>query len=145
VIQIDAVIPFTGSKIAIFFEQQLLIYKRDYSPGIPFQGMWDFPGGGREQEETPMECALRELEEEFALKLSHDRVGWIRYYPGHSNGSLVNYFMVARINSLELAAINFGDEGEYWKLMDIDEFLMREDAVPHLKVRLQNYLDVVRV
>jgi 8-oxo-dGTP pyrophosphatase MutT (NUDIX family) len=44
---------FTGCKLAYIFNGQLLVYKRDDFPHIPFAGMWDFPSGGREGDETP--------------------------------------------------------------------------------------------
>ncbi|MCO6425117.1 hypothetical protein GOB91_08335 [Sinorhizobium meliloti] len=39
---------FTGSKIALIVGGGLITYKRDQKPDIPFPGMWDLPGGGRE-------------------------------------------------------------------------------------------------
>jgi len=130
---------FTGSKIAILCGRSLLTYKRDHSPGIPFKGMWDFPGGGRAGDETPVQCALRELDEEFSLILEPDRVEGLKSYPGHSNGSLANYFMVAAMTEDELARIVFGNEGERWQMMGIEAFLSHPKAVPHLVFRLEDY------
>ncbi|RVE89918.1 hypothetical protein CN172_30815 [Sinorhizobium meliloti] len=50
---------FTGSKIALIVGGGLITYKRDQKPDIPFPGMWDLPGGGREGDESPAECAIR--------------------------------------------------------------------------------------
>jgi 8-oxo-dGTP pyrophosphatase MutT (NUDIX family) len=60
---------FTGAKIALLSEGSLIAYKRDMKPGIPFAGMWDLPGGGREGGESPVECAIRETREEFGLSI----------------------------------------------------------------------------
>ena len=60
---------FSGAKIAVITGTRILTYKRDNIPTIPFPGLWDLPGGGREGGEGPLDCALRELEEEFALQL----------------------------------------------------------------------------
>lgn len=73
--------PFMGAKIVLLSGDQLLAYKRDNKPDIPFPGMWDLPGGGREGDESPAECALREVEEEFALRIDPGRIVWEREYP----------------------------------------------------------------
>jgi 8-oxo-dGTP diphosphatase len=130
---------FSGSKIALLCGDHLIAYQRDFTPNIPFQGMWDLPGGGRENGETPVECALRELYEEFTLTLSPDRIIWINSYPGHSNGGLPNYFMVGTVTSQEIDSIVFGNEGERWSTMKIEAFLNHDQAVPHLQYRLNDY------
>lgn len=39
----------------------------------PFKNQWAFPGGFMEMDETPHDCAIRELEEETGLKLDELR------------------------------------------------------------------------
>lgn len=46
--------PFSGAKIALLCDGQLLTYQRDDKPGIPWPGLWDLPGGGRESDESPL-------------------------------------------------------------------------------------------
>jgi 8-oxo-dGTP diphosphatase len=130
---------FDGAKLALISDNRVLTLLRDDRPDIPFPAMWDFPGGGREDDETPVQCALRELDEEFSLILEPSRVMGIKSYPGHSNGGLANYFMVAAMNEEELASIVFGDEGERWQMMGIEAFLSHPKAVPHLVFRLEDY------
>lgn len=62
--------------MALLCDGSILTYLRDDKVGIPFPGFWDLPGGGREGSESPVECALRELEEEFALRLPAGRIEW---------------------------------------------------------------------
>ncbi len=83
---------FHGAKLALLCDGSILTYLRDDKVGIPFPGFWDLPGGGREGTEGPIECVLRELDEEFALRLSPERLKWSRFYPsairpkrGHSS------------------------------------------------------------
>lgn len=56
---------FHGAKAAVFIGARPLIYQRDR--GVVWPGYWDFPGGGREGDETPHACLRREVLEDFAL------------------------------------------------------------------------------
>jgi len=71
----DAVgLDFVGAKAALICGDRVLTYLRDDKPGLPWRGMWDLPGGGREGDETAEACLLREVEEEFGLRLLPDRL-----------------------------------------------------------------------
>ena len=111
---------FTGSKIALFHDNHVLVYLRDDSDRIPFPAAWDLPGGGRENDETPDECALRELFEEFGLLLDPARIVWRKIYPSWSDPALVAHFMVAHIGPEDIAAIVFGNEGQRWEMMPVE-------------------------
>ena len=63
---------FHGAKVALFIEDQLLVYRRDDRPDIPFPDMLDLPGGGREQDESGAQCVARETWEEFGLRIAVD-------------------------------------------------------------------------
>ncbi len=131
---------FGGVKVALFFGDQLVVLLRDNKPGLQFANMWDFPGGGREGDETPFECLQREVQEEFGIVLTQENIVWQRKYPSmRSPGE--SYFCVAHISQELVDSIVFGDEGQAWRLMPVKEFLEREDAVPNLKIRLRDYLD----
>jgi len=109
---------FTGAKIAILCNGKLLAYQRDQKPEIPFPGMWDLPGGGREHDEQPLECAIRETFEEFGFSVHPQSVVWERYYPGASPKSLGSYFFVANIATLGGRVTMRPDlfcEGQLWR------------------------------
>ncbi len=127
---------FAGAKIALICDNQIITYLRDDIETIPYPGAWDLPGGGREGNESPVACALRETEEEFGLQISEARVRQIRKYPGEKSPGYVSYFCLANVTPQEIASIEFGDEGQYWKLMSINEFLEHEGAIRHLQDRL---------
>jgi 8-oxo-dGTP diphosphatase len=102
--------------------------------------MWDFPGGGKENGEVPMDCVTREVREEFSIDLDPASVIWRKEYPSMSQPTKIGYFMVAKVSKDQFDGIFFGDEGQRWQLMSVDEFLSRDDVVPHLKGRLRDYL-----
>ena len=131
---------FIGVKIALVHNNELLVIQRDDKPGLRFAGLWDFAGGGREGRETPEECVIREVAEELGLNLSPSRIAWKSVHPAMHDSSIDAYFMVAAINEEDIANIVFGDEGQGWKMMSIDEFMKSEDVVPALKGRLDTYL-----
>ena len=77
---------FGGAKIALLCDDRLLVYQRDDKPGIPWPGLWDLPGGGRENGETPLQCVQRETQEEFGVAIAECR-DWRRRYDGILPGS----------------------------------------------------------
>ncbi|MFF7709901.1 NUDIX domain-containing protein [Pseudomonas sp. NPDC007930] len=132
--------PFSGAKIALLCQGQVLAYQRDAKPGIPWPGLWDLPGGGREGEETPLACALRETTEEFSLRIAPSSVVLARAYPGHAHTSLPTWFFVARVAPGTFDQVRFGDEGQRWAVLGTDAFIDHPAAVPHLQVRLRECL-----
>ncbi len=126
---------FTGCKLAYLYNGQLLVYRRDEIPEIPYPGMWDFAGGGREGNESPEDCVIRELYEEFAIAISTQRLFYRKKVVNHLNSGF-SWFFIALGKAEEIENIIFGDEGQYWRLMDIGEFLSSPDAMPILKARL---------
>lgn len=132
--------PFGGAKIALFCGSRVVAYRRDEKADLPFSGLWDLPGGGREGVESPVSCALRKVEEEFGITLTQDRVRSLRRYESAVGGRLDSYFCVADITPQEAERIRFGDEGQHWRLMEASEFLRLEDAVPDMKHRLRTFL-----
>ncbi|MCJ2023436.1 NUDIX hydrolase [Methylobacterium sp. J-067] len=121
---------FHGAKLALLCDGSILTYLRDDKVGIPFPGFWDLPGGGREGTEGPIECVLRELDEEFALRLSPERLKWSRFYPSADPSEAGAFFFAGAIRADEIASIRFGDEGQCWGMMGLDEYLAHDLAVP---------------
>jgi len=132
---------FTACKLAYILNGKLLIYLRDDFTHIPFPNMWDFPGGVREGDETPEQCVLRELEEEFGIRLDESRLVYKQIGVNYNNTGN-SFFFVAEGRQEEINAIVFSEEGQYWQLMNITEFLEHPLAIDRLKIRLQNFLMV---
>lgn len=84
---------FVGCKAALLCGDALLTYLRDDKPGLPWPGHWDLPGGGREGAETPEDCLLRELHEEFGLILPPDRLVFRRVWPSMMDSARASVFL----------------------------------------------------
>jgi len=128
---------FSGAKLMLFAGDALIVLRRDHTPGIPWPGYLDLPGGARDGDETPEACVLRETQEELGLTLAEDQltfahlrdvsgeVGW--YFACHGSTDLVE-------------RVVFGGEGAGWHVMSPADFVAAEDAVPHFREILADYL-----
>ncbi|WP_299985440.1 NUDIX domain-containing protein [uncultured Ruegeria sp.] len=99
----------------------------------PVSRAFDFPGGGREKGETPIDCALRETVEEVGLRLSKSDLVWSRQYDQ-------SWFFVAQRPAQDVRLIRFGDEGQGWRLMHPRDYLANPLAIPNFLARLKDYL-----
>ena len=135
---------FTGCKIALLCDGQILTILRDDKPTIPWPDMWELPGGGREGEETPFEYVQREVFEELGLKLEEADILWVKAYQGILDPDKTSIFMVGTITQEEFASIVFGDEGQGYKLVRLEELLASDRVVPQLQERVRDYLEEVR-
>lgn len=116
------------------------MHLRDNKPGLFMANMWDFPGGGREGNESPEECAMREVKEEFGIDLPMSAIIWQGVYKAQKDPSQNAIFLVAEINNVETSSIVL-TEGQKWKLFDQETFFEKEDVIDSLKVRFQDYLN----
>lgn len=131
---------FIGVKIALIKDDELLVIQRDDKPNLRFAGLWDFAGGSREDTETPFECMAREVQEELGIDIERNSIVWEKVHPAMHDASLDAYFMVSHITDEQIASIIFGDEGQGWKMMSIDDFMTSNEVVEPLKGRLTDYL-----
>lgn len=132
---------FHGVKIALFFNNHAVTILRDNKPNIDFPGLWDFPGGGRENNETPEACMIREVQEELTLEVKYQDIIWKKQYASMSYQGQESYFMAATITQQQIDSIKFGNEGRKWKLMSFDEILEHPKFIQPLKDRFQDFLD----
>ena len=136
---------FTGSKIALICGESVLTILRDDKENIPWPNMWELPGGGREGDESPFECAAREVYEELGIHLTEDLPALEQdFIPAMLYEGRQSVFMVGQLRQEQFDNITFGDEGQAYKLMPIEEFLTSSQVVPQLQGRLRDYLEEVR-
>ena len=133
---------FTGSKIALICGDKVLTILRDDKDDIPCPNMWELPGGGREGNESPFECAAREVYEELGIHLNEDCLLWGKIYPSVIFEGKQSVFMVGQLRQEQFDNITFGDEGQGYQLMNVEEFLSSSQVVPQLQERLKDYLKV---
>lgn len=138
-------VPFVGAKVAILIGDHLLVTLRDDRPDIPCPNMWDFPGGGREGDETPEQTMIRETAEEVGLDLTGVPVLWRRAFPAVHHPGQTGWFFVVRLPAGAEDQVRFGDEGQGWRLMTPAEFLARDDAIGFLQARLRLWLQADRM
>ena len=122
--------PFHGAKLLLTHGALMLVYLRDDDPGIPFPAHWDLPGGGREGDESPVACALRELHEEFALHLPADGLTG-HAFASHQDRRMQSWLFTGTLTAAQIAAIRFGDEGQEWRMMPIADYLAHPGRIPH--------------
>lgn len=141
---LEAQFDFTGCKIALICGDKILTILRDDKETIPWPNMWELPGGGREGNESPFECVAREVYEELSIQLSKEDIIWSWIYPSMLDENKKSVFLVGQLTQEQFDSIAFGDEGQAYKLMSIEEFLNSKQAVPQLQGRLRDYLEEVR-
>jgi 8-oxo-dGTP diphosphatase len=126
---------FTGAKAAFFCGASVLVYLRDEKPDLRWPGLWDLPGGGREGSETAEDCLLRELWEEFGLRLGPERLVWRAAFPSMVAEGRESVFFGGWLGREEVASVRFGDEGQDWELMPVEVFLGHPSGVPEMQRR----------
>lgn len=138
---LEARFDFTGCKIALFCGDKILTILRDDKETIPWPNMWELPGGGREGNETPFECVAREVYEELNIQLSKEEIIWSWIYPSMLDENKNSVFLVGQLTQEQFDSIVFGDEGQGYKLVSLEEFLTSDRVVPQLQERVRDYVE----
>lgn len=135
---------FDGAKIAILRGEDVLTLLRDNRADLQYSNQWDLPGGGREDDETPIETVARELFEELHIVLDSTKIIYeVRETVETPHGAAV-YFFVARWDGLADDDIALGDEGQRWCWMPVSDFVSRKDVVAPLRGRLSRALRQIK-
>ena len=138
---LEARFDFTGCKIALICGDKILTILRDDKETIPWPNMWELPGGGREGNETPFECVAREVYEELNIQLSKEEIIWSWIYPSMLDENKNSVFLVGQLTQEQFDSIVFGDEGQGYKLVSLEEFLTSDRVVPQLQERVRDYVE----
>lgn len=138
---LDKHLDFTGCKIALICDGRILTILRDDKPTIPWPNLWELSGGGREGNESPFECVSREVYEELSIQLLKDDIVWSWIYPSMLDENKNSVFLVGKLTQEQFDSIVFGDEGQGYKLVRLEEFLASDRVVPQLQERVRDYVE----
>jgi len=124
---------FGGAKLILFIGDRIVVLRRDDRADIPWPGRLDLPGGGRDGEESPQACVLRETAEEIGLSLQDRDLVWCERYGR-------GVFFAAHLPAEAEDLIVFGSEGQGWSLMRAEDYARHPEAIPHFAIMVRRYL-----
>lgn len=100
----------------------------------PFKGMWEWPGGHVEENETVEECAIREAKEETGLDIKLKEILGVYSEPGRDpRGPTVTTAFIAEAVSGKLQPATDAKEVKVVKVEDVDP---KKLAFDHRKMLL---------
>lgn len=132
---------FVGCKVCLINNGKIITILRDNISDIPYPNMWDLPGGGRENEETPYETMRREVKEELDINVPKSNVKYIKFYKSLTSLDDKAVFMVCDIDDDLIKNINFKNEGQKYKIVSFKDFLCDKDVIEPLKNLFLEYLN----
>lgn len=120
--QVGTAVLFFNSK------KEILILKPDYKDG------WLIPGGSADENESPLQCAIRETREEIGLTITDLKLVGIYYGPtkGFFTDSLKFIFFGGVLDEYQIASIELQK-----KELEEHRFALPAEAVPLFSPSLQ--------
>lgn len=125
---------FHGAKLILTLGAGLVVLRRDDAPGVPWAGCLDFPGGARQGNEAPLDCALRETREETGLTVPPSAV---TASLARRDGRGIGWFFRAACPAAEARNLRKGTEGQAVFLITPEAYLAAPDAIPHFREALR--------
>ncbi len=129
-----ALVPKNASAVILINEDGLYIMqRRDDKPGIFYPGFLGLFGGACEDDESFMQTAVRELEEEISLDLE-DRLKFFSQmtlgFEPMGCGHVERAFFTGCLSNQEIKNIQLG-EGQGIELVEAKQLLKNEHVVPY--------------
>lgn len=117
-----------------YVDKKMLFQLRDNKKSIPNPNRWGIFGGGIEENELPVDAAVRELDEELGLKIKPADLKLIIKIPLIKNKNYIYRLKINKnISTLKLM------EGQKMKYMERKELLKKKNLVPGLRIFLRAY------
>ncbi|MEM4335842.1 MAG: NUDIX hydrolase [Candidatus Anstonellales archaeon] len=117
-----------AADIIIIKDNSVLLVKRKNEP---FKGMWAFPGGRLEENETIEECAKRECMEETGLRVKLQKLVGVYSDPKRDPRKIVGVAFLCRITGGKLKA---SDDAEEVRWFDVEKAKKIKLAFDHNKI-----------
>jgi 8-oxo-dGTP pyrophosphatase MutT (NUDIX family) len=122
--------------ILLSSSNRILMQLRDDGHGtsIPYPNMWNFPGGEKEDDESLLECAIREVAEEFNLDISLKDCKEIFFY--HHDDIIDDTVYVCRVDGEPKVELHEGAAVEWMSLEDIKKLELgfyQDMVIPHIE------------
>ncbi len=121
---------------------KFLFVLRDDKPDIASPNTWDIIGGGIDAGETPLECTIREIQEEVTITIRPEQLQLIKEYDfiyELSGRKFKGYWYFAKLTNDQSISAKLGDEGQEIRWMNLDEI----QPLPKTK-RLTLYFDEIK-
>mgnify|MGYP000111580770 CR=1 FL=1 len=122
----------------------ILFQLRDDKPNIAFPNMYTFPGGVVEKDETPLNAAVRELEEETGYEIAVDNLRQfevITYISLNDKKPIQKLIFVCLYNNESEIVCNEGQEMVFLTRNEIVEAL--DSVVPDLRGKILDFFDTL--
>ncbi len=107
----------SGADAIVLFRGKILLVLRDNIPTIPSPSMWNMPGGGIEEGESPEQALRRELQEEIGV--APNRITFLRKTNYDDAGEV--YRFLGELNEEEFVRVRLGDEGQRLDWFSFDQ------------------------
>ena len=106
---------------------KVLLIERGFEP---CKGMWAFPGGFMQIDETAEECAVRELQEETGLVLTHVRqIGAFSGVHRDPRERIVTIAFYALARQMEVRGGDDAAKAHWWSIGDIPQLAFDHDYI----------------
>ena len=130
--------PVPAAGVILTENNKMLLVKRKYDP---FKGDWSLPAGFMEYEESPEECAIREIKEELNLEIKINRL--FNVYSG-SDDPRTNAVLIIYLGEVIGGKLKPGDDAEEAK------FFGKEKIPPNIAFQahrqlIRDYFDSIKV
>ncbi len=124
--------------VIIINDNRVLMHLRDNKKTIAFPNFWSLPSGGLEKNETPLDAAKREVEEETNYKLSSP----IPFFPHHifinRPDVKTTHFFIEKYDNAQKINCNEGQKMEFMSAKKIGEI---NNVVPRIYPIVKEALD----